>query len=157
MPTPTQMQDLGMSFDPYMSPMNLMMKKSQSGYDTAPGPDFELFTPDSALSTPTFMTFAEASPAGSHQGWISEGEATNSHSRRTSRRISNGILDRVSKFENMGQGSDSTATDRPMTPSGQNDNSESPRTPFMSARKHFMVETNQADSVLPPYTNGDTS
>lgn len=118
MPSNRQMEDMSMSFGPYLSQMNAMMQKSQQGYDAATGQDFELYAPDSALSTPTFLTFDEASPSQSpHQGWISEGEATNS--RRSSRRISNGILDRVAKFENMGP--EPIQVGRPYTPPGQND------------------------------------
>jgi hypothetical protein len=63
MPSNRQMEDMSMSFGPYLSQMNAM---------TAAGQDFELYAPDSALSTPTFLTFAEASPSQSpHQGWIS--------------------------------------------------------------------------------------
>ncbi len=122
MPGNRQMDDMSMSFGPYLSQMNAMMQKSQQGYDNAQGQDFELYAPDSALSTPTFLTFAEASPSESPQGWISEGEATNS--RRSSRRVSNGILDRVAKFENMGP--EPIQAGRPYTPPGQNDNSTYP-------------------------------
>jgi regulatory protein SWI5 len=76
--------------------------------------DLEFFNSDSALSTPTFLTFPEgALSATSQQGWMSEGETTST--RRTSRRISNGIMDRVAKFESM-----TTEGARPVTPSHQN-------------------------------------
>jgi regulatory protein SWI5 len=75
--------------------------------------DFELY-PSSTLSTPTFVTFNE-SPSGA-PGWNSEGEV--SSSRRSSRRISNGIMDRVSKFETMGTDN----PERPATPPHQNAN-----------------------------------
>ena len=119
MPKQVQYDDMTMSLGPYLSQMQAMMQNSQSGYGNATTNDFELYAPDSAVSTPTFLTFAEASPSESpQQGWISEGEATNS--RRTSRRISNGLLDRIAKFENMG--AEPIQIGRPYTPP-QNDNS----------------------------------
>ncbi|KAB5511508.1 hypothetical protein GE09DRAFT_1164738 [Coniochaeta sp. 2T2.1] len=122
-----QMEDMSMSFGPYLSQMDAMMQKGQQGYDNNnPGQDFQLYAPDSALSTPTFMTFAEASPSQSPHGWMSEGEARGS--RRSSRRISGGILDRVAKFENMGP--EPIQAGRPYTPPGQNDNMYYPPTPM---------------------------
>ena len=117
---PVQQQDcMGIPYDAYNAQMNLMMRKSQPGYahnNMAGGQYLDLEQPDSALSTPTFMTFDESAAAS--QGWMSEGETAST--RRTSRRISNGIMDRVAKFEGMhvegGQ--------RPMTPPSQNANSK---------------------------------
>ncbi|KAM7221993.1 metallothionein expression activator [Rhypophila decipiens] len=129
-----QMADLnGLSFDSYMGPMSAMMKKNQASF-AASNPmnqpqEFDFFSPDSALSTPTFMTFPDASPAGSGQGWISEGETASRHSRRTSRRISNGILDKVAKFEAMVNSMDGSAQ-RPATPPGHNMNGYFPPTPL---------------------------
>lgn len=113
----------GLPFDAYVNSMNTMMKKNQSNFANnnsamTSANEFELFGPDSALSTPTFMTFPEPSPAGSGQGWISESETASTQTRRTSRRISNGILDKVAKFEAMGQ--------RPATPPTQNVNGMCP-------------------------------
>ena len=109
------------TLDAYIN-MSAMMKKNQATYASnnamVPPSDFELFGPDSALSTPTFMTFPEPHPAGSGQGWISESETASTHTRRTSRRISNGILDKVSKFEAMGN----ATGQRPATPPAQNVN-----------------------------------
>lgn len=138
-----QIDDMGIPFDPYMSAMNLMMKKNQASYDAAPAQDFELYAPDSALSTPTFMTFAEASP-GSHQGWMSEGEAANS--RRSSRRISNGIMDRVAKFENIAR----LDADEPATPPEQNDNRAS-----SVLMERVTVVANEMNRIFSPYTNAD--
>lgn len=122
-----QMADMnGMSMD-YMS-MNAMMKKSQSSFinnGMPPSHEFDMFGHDSALSTPTFMTFPEPSPAGSGQGWISESDTASTHTRRTSRRISNGIMDKVAKFEAMG-----TNEQRPVTPQTQNANVHFPQTPM---------------------------
>jgi regulatory protein SWI5 len=108
--------------------MGLSLKKNQAAFAATNnannmGQDFELFAvggSDRALSTPTFMTFPEASPCGSVQGgWISEGEGmARGGSRRTSRRISNGILDKVAKFEAMGGGVE--GGERPTTPPNQN-------------------------------------
>ena len=108
-------QDLGMSFDMYGSPMNHRMKKGQENSsepgNMPPSQECELF-PSSAMSTPTFLNFQE-SPTGA-PGWISDSDTTSTR-RSSGRRISNGILDRVSKFENMGD-----APSRPLTPPQQN-------------------------------------
>jgi regulatory protein SWI5 len=99
--------------------MNLVVKKNQSNFlanNALGSEDLEFFASDSALSTPTFLTFGDASAdVASQQGWISEGETAST--RRTSRRISNGIMDRVAKYENM-VGPD--AVQRPLTPPNQN-------------------------------------
>ncbi|GJC77507.1 hypothetical protein ColLi_00345 [Colletotrichum liriopes] len=88
------------------------MAKSQQAYagNVGANKDFELFASDSALSTPSFMNFSDT--PGTPQGWISEGETAST--RRSSRRISNGIMDRVNKFETMGM-----EMQRPMTPPHQ--------------------------------------
>ncbi|CAJ2509034.1 Uu.00g140600.m01.CDS01 [Anthostomella pinea] len=114
-------QDMTFNFDMYNGPMNVVLKKNQDGYaQNMTGPqDFELF-PTSTLSTPTFMNFQD-SPTGA-PGWISEGET--SSSRSTSRRVSNGIMDRVSKFETMG------FEQRPRTPPKQNATDYFPLTPM---------------------------
>ena len=109
--------DLGMSFDMYGAPVsaNLMMKKSQENCsenrNMPPSQDFDLFPP-SAMSTPTFMNFQDSQSGA--PGWISDCDSTSSR-RSSIRRISNGILDRVAKFENMGDG-----PSRPLTPPQQN-------------------------------------
>lgn len=82
--------------------------------------DLDLFGPDSALSTPTFINFHD-SPGG-HPGWHSESDVVGG-SRRAARRISNGIMDRVAKFEGM------EAASRPTTPPHQNANGR-----FVTAR-----------------------
>ncbi|KAI1464938.1 uncharacterized protein F4812DRAFT_145259 [Daldinia caldariorum] len=74
----------------------------------------------SALSTPTLMSFQD-SPTGG-PGWISEEET--SSTRRNSRRISNGIMDRVSKFEKLG-----IDVQRPLTPPRQDATDYFPLTP----------------------------
>lgn len=94
--------------------MNLMMKKGQENYSSpnsmTASQDFDLF-PSSTLSTPTFVNFQD-SPTGV-PGWISEGDTPST--RRGSRRISNAIMDRVAKFEGMGE-----IPSRPLTPTQQN-------------------------------------
>ncbi len=92
-----------------------------SGSAIDPSREFEFFATDSALSTPSFMTFPDSSPAGTGPGWISETETASTHSRRSSRRISNGILDKVAKFEAMlDEGLDGLPR-RPSTPTAQAD------------------------------------
>ncbi|POR39257.1 Metallothionein expression activator [Tolypocladium paradoxum] len=106
-------------FNPYGAQLNLMMQKNRESYasNMTEIKEFELYN-DSALSTPTFMNFPE-SPSG--QVWSLEGD-----SRRNSRRISNGIMDRVNKFENLSM----EELQRPMTPPNQNGNNYLPPTPM---------------------------
>ncbi|KAI0394405.1 hypothetical protein F5Y17DRAFT_427758 [Xylariaceae sp. FL0594] len=111
--------DISLSFDMYHDQMQTGMKKSLDGYpDGFTCPDFEAFQP-SGLSTPTFLDFQDqviGTPT-----WMSETDAASS--RRSSRRISNGIMDRVNKFESM------TSESRPLTPSRQNEPDYFPLTP----------------------------
>jgi regulatory protein SWI5 len=109
-------QPMNMPFDMYNGQLNTMMKKNPEGFSHGmpASQDFELF-PNSAISTPTFMNFSES--AAGAAAWMSEGEG--SDSRRSSRRISNGIMDRVSKFENMGT---EGPQQKPITPPNQNAN-----------------------------------
>lgn len=127
-----QQQDcLSASYDAYSGPLNVVVKKNQAGFASsnnngmAGTQDYGLFGPDSALSTPTYVTFQD-SPAGA-QGWISEEET--SSTRRTSRRISNGIMDRVAKFEGMGG---PEGGQRPVTPPNQNEQSMMRYAPALS-------------------------
>ncbi|KAI1385798.1 uncharacterized protein F4822DRAFT_414180 [Hypoxylon trugodes] len=114
-------QDLQLNFDMYNASMNAMMKKNQENFSNmTASQDLEQF-PSSALSTPTFMSFQD-SPTGG-PGWISEGET--SSTRRSSCRISNGIMDRVAKFETMG-----LDVRRPLTPPRQNATDYFPLTPM---------------------------
>ncbi|KAJ8111875.1 hypothetical protein ONZ43_g5520 [Nemania bipapillata] len=113
--------DMSMSFDMYNGPMNVIIKKTHGEYTNMNVSDFDLF-PSSAMSTPTMMSFpdnAMAAPA-----WLSENETPNS--RRSSRRISNGIMDRVNKFETMSN----ETLQRPLTPPRQNDIDYFPLTPM---------------------------
>lgn len=106
--------NMSMPFDMYNGQMNMMMKKGQENYShpnsMTSSQDFDLF-PSSALSTPTFVRFQD-SPTGA-PGWISESDTPST--RRGSRRISNGIMDRVAKFENIGE-----VPSRPLTPTQRN-------------------------------------
>jgi regulatory protein SWI5 len=81
----------------------------------------EYFGADTALSTPSFMTFPDSSPAGASHGWISDSETASNHSRRGSRRISNGILDKVAKFEALDSALDASSLQRPCTPNSQSE------------------------------------
>lgn len=81
-----------------------------NGTGIDPARDFDFFGSDSALSTPSFMTFPDSSPGGEGQGWGSETETASTHSRRSSRRVS-------AKFQAAEGGFESSG--RPCTPSGQ--------------------------------------
>ncbi|KAI1757552.1 hypothetical protein F4782DRAFT_134153 [Xylaria castorea] len=112
------LDDISMSFGMYNGTMNVAVKKSQDGYPTS---DFEAFIP-SAMSTPNMMDFPD-NPIGT-PGWMSESETSNS--RRSSRRVSNGIMDRVNKFEDMNH----ELLQRPLTPPTQNEIDYFPLTPM---------------------------
>lgn len=86
------------SFDAYSNQLNVMMNRGQAVYGDSMmgGKEFDMLNNDSALSTPTYVNFPESPSA---QGWASEGDT--SSTRKVTRRISNGILDRVNKFENL--------------------------------------------------------
>ncbi|KAI0401933.1 hypothetical protein F4802DRAFT_578348 [Xylaria palmicola] len=112
--------DMSMPFDMYGGPMNVMLKKTD--YHSNPNPSqFEVY-PQSTISTPTMMQFPD-NPMGT-PGWMSEDEMTSS--RRGSRRVSNGIMDRVNKFENMSH----ELLQRPLTPPMQNETDYFPPTPM---------------------------
>lgn len=97
-------------FNPYGAQLNLMMQKNQESFasNMDEAKEFELYANESNLATPTFFSFPE-SPSG--RNWTPEDA-----SRRNSRRISSGIVDRVHKYENMGV----EGMQRPMTPPNQN-------------------------------------
>ncbi|KAF4775425.1 hypothetical protein HER10_EVM0010350 [Colletotrichum scovillei] len=126
-------------YNQYGQQMNDMMAKGQQVYGANMGgnKDFELFGSDSALSTPSFMNFSDT--PNTPQGWISEDETAST--RRSSRRISNGIMDRVNKFETMGV----EQMQRPMTPPHQDANNYFPPTPMETphdrAVKHEPMST----------------
>ncbi|KAI1640757.1 hypothetical protein F4809DRAFT_647764 [Biscogniauxia mediterranea] len=114
--------NMHINFDMYNSSMDAMVKKNQESFsgNMTTSPEYDIFSPD-ALNTPTFMSFHD-NPTGA-TGWISEGEALSS--RRSSRRISNGIMDRVSKFETM----NGEEPQRPLTPPRQDTSGYFPLTP----------------------------
>lgn len=105
----------------YMESMDAMMKKNQANFATnnslADPLGFNFFPADNTIS-PTNMNFVfpKADPAGSGAAWMSEPEMMGSESRPVSRRISNGILDKMAKFEPLLP----DQTQRMMTPPAQN-------------------------------------
>lgn len=108
-----QAQNFEQSFDP--SQMMAMQRTRANYANSVDAVNGEYFAANSALSTPTYAEFPEA--LGSAQGWTSEGETVST--RRTSRRISNGIMDRVNKFETL-----TDVTQGAGTPPNQNANGE---------------------------------
>lgn len=114
------------AFDTYQDFMDMTRSPTNFASSGAvdPSRDFDFFGSDSALSTPSFVTFPDSSP-GPFEGWISESETASTQSRRTSRRISNGILDKVANFEALGSGID-VSQHRPCTPADQSVNGTRP-------------------------------
>ncbi|KAG5983680.1 hypothetical protein E4U55_007491 [Claviceps digitariae] len=104
------------------SQWNMMMQKNHDNFanNMAESKNFDLYSHDSALSTPTFINFPDSD---ADQAWSICDEAS---SRRNSRRISDGIMERVNKFENIGMES----AHRPTTPLNQDGNSYLPPTPI---------------------------
>ncbi|KAH6847646.1 hypothetical protein B0I37DRAFT_148729 [Chaetomium sp. MPI-CAGE-AT-0009] len=124
----------GLPFDPYSGSFGSFegTVNQLNGTSIDPSREFEFFSPDSALSTPSFMTFPDSSPGGDGHGWGSETETASTHSRRPSRRISNGILDKA-KFESAVGGFEGSG--RPCTPSEQIPNEYFPQTPVEASIK----------------------
>ncbi|KAK4159071.1 metallothionein expression activator [Cladorrhinum sp. PSN259] len=119
--SPGPMSDVsGLSYDSYLG--SLAMIKNQANFATNnsinTNQEFDFYGQDSALSTPTFLTFPDSSPASTGQGWISESDTASTQMRRNSRRVSNGISDKVAKFESIGNGVD-LGNSRPITPQNQ--------------------------------------
>ncbi|KAG6018117.1 hypothetical protein E4U54_002727 [Claviceps lovelessii] len=104
------------------SQWNMMTQKNHDSFtnNMAGGDNLDLYSQANALATPAFMDFPDSS-AG--QAWSLCDEAA---PRRNSRRISDGIMERVSKFENIGMES----PHRPTTPLNQNGNNYLPPTPI---------------------------
>ncbi|KAI1153863.1 hypothetical protein F4825DRAFT_231467 [Nemania diffusa] len=114
--------DMSMPFDMYNGPMNVMVKKNEDEFtNNVNVSDFDLY-PSSAMSTPSMMSFQDNGIAV--PDWLSENETPNS--RRSSRRVSNGIMDRVNKFETMSH----ETLQRPLTPPRQNEMDYFPLTPM---------------------------
>ncbi|KAG5656192.1 hypothetical protein KAF25_009068 [Fusarium avenaceum] len=133
-------------FDPYTD-LNVMMSKGQqAGYgdNMSGGKEFDIFNNDSAISTPNFIGFP--SEGSSAQGWASEGDT--SSAKRTVRRVSGGILDRVNKFENLD-------TNRPATPPNHNQSqsqsqSQTTQSQFISWTMTMPKVTNLHQGYFPP-------
>ncbi|KAI1768470.1 hypothetical protein GGR53DRAFT_478227 [Hypoxylon sp. FL1150] len=128
-------QDLQMNLDMYNGAMNAAMKKNQESFpsNVSISQDFDQF-PSSALSTPTFVNFHDSPTSGT--GWTSEGET--SSTARSSRRISNGIMDRVAKFETLG-----IEVPRPLTPPRQNATDYFPLTPMETPHDRTIKHSQQ--------------
>ncbi|PFH63016.1 hypothetical protein XA68_10428 [Ophiocordyceps unilateralis] len=107
-------------FNPYGAQLSLMMQKNQESYGSnmAEAKDLGLYAHEADLTTPAFVPFPE-SPSG--QSWPADDGPG-----RGMRRISNGIVDRVHKFETLGM----EGMQRPMTPPSQNATSYFPPTPM---------------------------
>lgn len=101
---------------PYSGQWNMMMQRNQESFanNMTDSKNFGLYSHENASPSPTFFNYAEYSTGHVYL----PDEAT---SRRNSRRISDGIMDRVSRFENM----NIEDIQRPTTPPSQNANSES--------------------------------
>lgn len=116
----------GLPFEPYSASLapfeRTVSQLNATGID--PSREFDFFAPDSALSTPSFMTFPESSPGGEGQGWGSETETASTHSRRSSRRVSAKFQPAEGGFESSG---------RPCTPSGQITNGTYPESTAANA------------------------
>lgn len=94
-------------FDAYGDQLNMMMQRNQGSYgnNLSSAKDFDLFAVENAQSMPY-----------PQQSWVED--AANATIRRSARRISDGIMDRVAIFENI-NGKEAQA---PSTPPNQNEN-----------------------------------
>ncbi|CAK7271809.1 Metallothionein expression activator [Sporothrix epigloea] len=134
------------TYNLYDGPTAAMMRKSLSGGGLPlQQQEFQLYANPNGhdLQAPaTFINYHDTScitgfppTAASPHGWVSEDET--SSTRRASRRVSNGILDRVSKFEGLAMD-----LGRPATPPYQNQNREyfpptPTETPVERMEKHY--------------------
>jgi regulatory protein SWI5 len=91
----------------YSGPINTIMNVNPNNFNGAN--DFNLFSSDGQLTPSAFLDFSA--------GFENANETTNSAntSKRSSRRISGGIMNRVAQFENIAMQSQ-----RPITPPNQN-------------------------------------
>ncbi|KAK4122018.1 hypothetical protein N657DRAFT_665248 [Parathielavia appendiculata] len=135
-------------FDPFSASLSLcdrsvfdrsVNRLNENGIDVSV--DMEFYGRENTISTPSFMTFPDSSPADTCPGWVSETDTASSHSQRSSRRISNGIMDKVAKFEVLGS---ELNPSRPCTPIHQTTNDRFPQTPVGTVIKQ------EPASVLPP-------
>lgn len=110
-------------FDAYGEQLNMMMQRNQGSYgnNMSSAKDFDLFAVENAQSMSPYTSIPE-SPS---QAWMMDGG--NATIRRTQRRISDGIMDRVAIFENM-NGEDGQVPSTP--PNQQNENAYFPPTPM---------------------------
>ncbi|KAI0006749.1 hypothetical protein F4779DRAFT_549840 [Xylariaceae sp. FL0662B] len=137
-------QDINLSFEMYNGPMNAIVKNQESfSSNMTASSDFDLL-PSSALSTPSFVNFQEGPTGG--PGWISEGETAST--RRNSRRISNGIMDRVAKFEN---NVGAEVPQRPLTPPRQNATDYFPLTPMDTPHDRTIKHSRQPERFAEGY------
>ncbi|KAK3898955.1 hypothetical protein C8A05DRAFT_18537 [Staphylotrichum tortipilum] len=151
MPLPTDIN--GLPFDPFSGSLGMLDRSAdQLSANIVDGSqDFEFFAADSSLSTPTFMTFPDSSPASATcQAWLTETERANADSRRSSRRISNGIMDKVAKFEAMGNGPD-PSVQRPCTPNSQIGSDLFPQTPVEGSIKEEQATLQPPNRFLAGY------
>lgn len=84
----------------------LAMQKTRANFANAMASADEMYGSGTTLSTPTYMEFPEG--VGMSPGWNSEAETAST--RRGTRRISNGIADRINKFEGLSDDSQRTVT-----------------------------------------------
>ena len=97
----------------------LAMQKTRASFANAMASADEMYGSGTALSTPTYMEFPEG--VGMSPGWNSEAETASTRKGAT-RRISNGIADRISKFEGL-------SDDSQRTVAAPNQNANGERTP----------------------------
>jgi hypothetical protein len=108
-------QSFNETYDATSNPFEqyLAVQKNRASFSDAMSVADNMYGASSGLPTPTYLEFPDGQ--GHAQGWASESETQNT--RRTGRRISDGIMDRVSKFEELAE-----APEGPMTPSSQSAN-----------------------------------
>jgi regulatory protein SWI5 len=94
----------------YSGPINTVINVDPDQFNESN--DFNLFSNDQILTPSAFLDFS----AGFDNG--SDATRSENNSRRNSRRISGGIIDRVAQFESLAL--QSPRTQRPMTPPNQN-------------------------------------
>ncbi|KAI0509486.1 hypothetical protein F5B22DRAFT_322979 [Xylaria bambusicola] len=132
--------DLSMVFDMYPGSMDVIIKEQQDGYPSSlDSPDFDLF-PQSAMSTPTMMNFQDS--MNGVPGWLADNSAA-----QFKRRVSNGIADRVSKFENLSQ----EPLQRPLTPPKQNEIDYFPMTPMETPQVGSFEQTQPPQRFVEGY------
>lgn len=104
----SQFSNVNQSQYPYSGPVNTIHNVNPNQFSG--NNDFNLFSNEQVLTPSAFLDFS----AGFDNG--NEFVKSENHSRRSSRRISGGIIDRVAQFENLALQS----PHRPLTPPNQN-------------------------------------